>query len=1022
MPVRVSLDAPALALGADELCDALDAALDRALGASQRAVLAPRGGYQEIVARTPDFTWSGAAAGGVDAAGRLALEELVSERIGLACTRAGLSESFRRPTGLAAPLGDAPFETFDPLRYDATLAFYDLPTYGGGGARRPAPVRPKRADDAPQVVRHAWIAGPRFGKYGNEWYAHVTQLYTEALRQFPDRPSGEFTGLIQEVHGGDFEVYFEDASRTHYYNFKFTPQPMRRLDANGQFREVGIRTAPVAIAHLQRVTAVGPSRDDRIAALSAIEGPIVRAELRKAATRSTLVSDAEFEAALDARVETEMRVRERTLAPGTVALATLTIGGFVIVLSLPAGSQYDWRGTAVLLPVAAVIRRTDLKDDSKDSEGGDGDGQGTGPGRGTGRPGGTGAEGGAEGAEGSGRTALIDLGAQSASQAAKGALFPSVPWGDASTDVCEPFIDEPSLETLGEAAANLRAAVLEIAAALDIEPCMYGGHFALHAAAAINLRASTVAEFSAGLANTAVHHGSLGDWSAIAGRFLEPLQENVQGNLGTVHFRPVASPALQYMRHVARVVPLLARFSLDLYRLYERYPGAISGAYHGNAGGWSFHFLYRFNTTMVQSVGLLFGQTCRVLFLQLLWSSRDAIVAHQNNQQAYVETFRQVIVPQLQHVDALMALKNRLAMQIDAEEHPFDFDGNYQAPPEPAPEMVADERGWTNGIRDGNGHVWNVERLESAISLRRGVVEDIDPIVKQFTDLPEVMTRIGPDGSGTAEVIRDTLASMLDHNAEQIQETLDSWLYAFKVGKISKGLPNERTGGIEYDLQGIHLQAHQQIAEFFENAFYADGVNALFSGIEAWASFTSFLEFTGIVLLAVVCPPLGTAAGIAAAAYHLHEAKKRESLWFALLDPDQLISFAEVEAEVFAAKLGLALAFIPDAVTIVRGGLVGVRVAAEEGVLAGTRAGLRAIPAILRDEAMQAMQQALEKGLLQTFVTECAKAELINALLQRALAPAIDDLVAEIDRTGPVGGLSGAQQVFARLSARRGTR
>jgi hypothetical protein len=187
----------------------------------------------------------------------------------------------------------------------------------------------------------------------------------------------------------------------------------------------------------------------------------------------------------------------------------------------------------------------------------------------------------------------------------------------------------------------------------------------------------------------------------------------------------------------------------------------------------------------------------------------------------------------------------------------------------------------------------------------------------------------------------------------------------------------------------------------------------MFSGELGKKSLIDFFEFTGLVFLSVVCPPAAFVVGVGLALHTMAEAEDKAALYGALIDPEQIISRAEVEAELFAAKLGLALAFIPDAPAIAKGGIVGARVALEEGVMAGARSVFGAV----RQSAMRAMAHALEKGLIETFVKECVKAEMINLVVERVMTPVIEDIEREVQATGPVGGLPG---LMSRLAQRHG--
>src|SRR4029079_17588032 len=68
-----------------------------------------------------------------------------------------------------------------------------------------------------------------------------------------------------------------------------------------------------------------------------------------------------------------------------------------------------------------------------------------------------------------------------------------------------------------------------------------------------------------------------------------------------------------------------------------------------------------------------------------------------------------------------------------------------------------------------------------------------------------------------------------------------------------------------------------------------------------------------IMILSVLCPPLGEALNLAGSAWQYGEAEERLAAWKGLIDPVEVMNYAELEAELFARKLGLAFAAIPYA-------------------------------------------------------------------------------------------------------------
>jgi hypothetical protein len=258
---------------------------------------------------------------------------------------------------------------------------------------------------------------------------------------------------------------------------------------------------------------------------------------------------------------------------------------------------------------------------------------------------------------------------------------------------------------------------------------------------------------------------------------------------------------------------------------------------------------------------------------------------------------------------------------------------------------------------------------------------------------------------------------MLADNAEQAGEVEDSWIYAFRASRISESIPHATVPYTSYPLHGIHLQAHNAVGDAFRgDGFYAQGINALFGAELGRLGLISFFEFTGTLLLAVACPPLAAAAGIALAAYHLEEAEEKQRLYRSLIDPELVITRAEVEQELFMARLGFALAVIPEAGTILRGGSQVARLVARTGVSTGARLAGRRLARYLLEESMQ----SLRRGIVVAFVREIAQNVVIDEVAQRVLEPIVAQIEREATITGPAGGAQGAQATIERLAAEAG--
>src|SRR5262249_43436420 len=116
--------------------------------------------------------------------------------------------------------------------------------------------------------------------------------------------------------------------------------------------------------------------------------------------------------------------------------------------------------------------------------------------------------------------------------------------------------------------------------------------------------------------------------------------------------------------------------------------------------------------------------------------------------------------------------------------------------------------------------------------------------------------------------------------------------------------------------------AHESLQEFFGGDLaYNMGVGEALNRLDTWRTVKNVIEITVVVGLSVLCPPLGTAVGFGFAIYHEAEAQQKLEVYQSLLDPEAVFTRAEVEAELFAADLGLALSFLPVAGQLKKFGL-----------------------------------------------------------------------------------------------------
>ncbi|MFF0468619.1 hypothetical protein ACFYPX_14450 [Micromonospora zamorensis] len=1059
VPVRIRLDARSVTERPAAVTDALGAALARALERSRREVVAPRGGYLEVRPAAPEFGWTGAGVQGVSPDDRRAFEARLRQRIDEVVAAARLDPGL--PAGVAVPLSRPAAELFDASRMRHLLAVYRVPSYDDGGDAAEVPVD----GDEPPPVTYQWLLRPAAYVAG-----HLGELGKEAVRQHGGLPSGSPQGVIARVIGSDGRPVWAVLVNTTPWSvftferfgetvFRATPQPHFEVEERVPSPQPGtVQRRPVA---------------GRSALVSMVDEELsadIRQRLRTAQPRGETTSADEYQAQIERAVDAEVTRRVDAILASVggavpTCLVVVSIGGVSLLLvgTEETDNTLHWTGTANLLPISVEQRPATPPDPNAPPGGSIGDGAGTGSGSGSGSgsgtgsgpggagsgPGGSGPGGlgtgtgpgggaggsGGDGAGGARRGGFVfDPSSPSAPPGAEGRRFPAVTGEHSEMRACAPFNGEPELAALGPDGDELRRLMDDIAFRLQMgEPCRYPANFCLQAAAMLRGRAAAI---------------SLLVGASEREAFTRPVPQG-SGGLGPLDFRPVASPAVQFLRHLAGVVPRLDHLAQLVMRRYSQpeHFARIQGGWIDTSASWNLHFVQALSGAIKDAVGQLFVVGSQAMLVQLLLSSRTGIDARITHFDRYAPIFERLIVSQLTDYAELQGLRERLRRHEAARwtaEH-TDAGGGTLATvsmanpstawygaaraissaflateaalssPGAAGEIV--ERDGTTRIRDSHAVLWTLAEIEQALVIQRGEAEGIDPLVKQITDLPDVLARFAGNRSAIRDELWRVLQDMRRNNTEMLGRARTDARFAFRSSRISEHIPSATIPRGQFALQGIHLVTHQQIGEFFGgNLYYATGVDSLFHTELGREALSAFGVMVGIIALSLLCPPLGFVVGVAVAAVDVAHAHQRERLYESMLDPELVLTRTEVEVELFAAYLGLALSLIPEAGTIggaaVRGGRVALRF--------GVRAGLRAARGYVVRRVTRQIIEAASRDLLQGFLTEILLNEVLERVVQKLMEPVLAYVEREAMLSGAVGGPEGARFILMVLDSQPG--
>lgn len=1082
VPIRLRLDAAALLAaepGLPDVADAVRAAAGRALRTSAQVVpAAPAVLVEPSFVWYGDGLASigGATRIDVEAAVMGALAAAVADAELTAGTGPGASGGADEPR---PPAPRRPSEPVDERRYAEMLRRYVVDSYNGGGDPTDVPVEGGE-ETATSSSGSGWaeVVGSPDATWGDGEWVNAFLASAELAQQGVPRVG--VVGLLFNSSGGYGIRYFRVTAMT-WEGVTVTDDILPlyqlstiRLDDRGRPQPVVFHVPPRSMPMLRSLGDT-TTPEARLALKRSWLRERVQARYDNERDRLIAALGADgLAAARQASLEWADRVAADP--PDVVGYVELQVGEDRFLISI--GSQFGWpAGTLIPVVVYNTIepvrprragRRGERGEEAGEEPHGTGLGEsGTGPGGGGEDESGTGGRSGARTGGAPGGTGTAPRGGlfDSPGEEEGEFRFPTSA-EDGDPLVCTPYLAEPPLSELGEDGDRLRRIIARIAAKLVIPTCEFAGGFALTAAAAIGRRAADVGNFGV----------------AASDAFLQPPPAGGPGNVGPATFEAAPSPAIAFLRHLGGVAPDMTALVGEIHRTYERpeHRGKIRS--FREPISWIWRFRAEVNGGMRHSVAVLFGMTCRILLMQLLRASETGIRGRLAQIDAYTELFEQALLPRLRRIEELTSLRDQLRSAPATPPHrgsPVEaLPGGTPLPDAGAPDAGTGggssggygtpasaedaQRAWeaarsdlTDSLRDPDtaaaagtgrgsetgvpppsgtltwpatggpriydsaGRTWSVDELEQAIVRNRGLVEEVDPLVKQLVELDEVLRRFDNPALGVRAELQSLLGEMLVNNAEQQTEVTGSWLYAFRASRISEDIPAATVPGTRYVLGGIHLQAHAAVGDAFRgDPYYGLGVDGLFGSEQGLFGIVAFFEFTGVLLLSIVCPPLGAVVGIALAGYHLHEAQEREELYGSLVDPELVATRAEIEAELFAARLGFALAIIPEAGTILRSGTRLGGAVVRTGARTAARGAVRRIAAHLAEETAR----SLRHGFVVALLREVAQDQIVEALAQRVLEPIIADLQREVSVTGPVGGVAGATRTIDRLLAEREVR
>jgi hypothetical protein len=634
--------------------------------------------------------------------------------------------------------------------------------------------------------------------------------------------------------------------------------------------------------------------------------------------------------------------------------------------------------------------------------------------------------------------------------------LPSDPNAKSSELPCEPYKDEPPVDSLPGGGQNLKRLIARIAARLDMAPCPYAANFCLQAGRMLRIRASQIQErFSIDT----------------SGEFSAELSVGTFDQAGRFRFRGMDSVGVQFLQHLAGTVPLL-RELLELVRIAV-YPVTTFGPHH-----W-------FEDVMdeaTQACGLIWLSANQIMMQQLLNSSRHGVLQRKGNPE-YARAFAAMCKAQLadqvelvmlraslekflaivgdrkgadaylrvrQHVKLQTALEGGLEgrKRVLLEHYGLDADLVTRMADETdyvfhrglaAEQRVTDAGSilqTTDGrwvIRTSDGDLYDRDQLKGLIEIRQKVIVSIDPLMNQLiTRLQTAIRPLAEDPDQIPAFLDKLFDDMLTKNEEVSRKNKGDFEYAFEhaqIHKVERGetvaalvgrltseaaqrnqparrsapaveLPNTQLGG--WQLSGVHALAHLHVGVRFENdPFYVAAVSRLISQEYYWRTFAEDMVFIFGIAFTIICPPLGAAlsflGNLALGLEAYGKAKEQETIYGAHLNPEEVLNYAEIQIDLFLAKLQISLSFLE----LLPGAGKGVKALAglgKKSAREGAKRGLRKLAKEVVMEELERIAKLSAENFVKALALELVEESVEDKIVDALVTPIIKAHIAEIER------------------------
>lgn len=474
------------------------------------------------------------------------------------------------------------------------------------------------------------------------------------------------------------------------------------------------------------------------------------------------------------------------------------------------------------------------------------------------------------------------------------------------------------------------------------------------------------------------------------------------------------------LKHFATAIGLIDKlmFAVSKAMLDRDRARRLSCPLAGNAGQWATHLQNLYFPLRRRIIGSMFVAACQDVLLEELERSAVEIRRRIAQQDQVFELTRATLLILLSDLGELTDLRDRVNARVVANLRRLPYVVGLAASWDQAasdlvtaldPDAQQDAgdgvvfRAGAYRIRDSHGVWWSRGQLDATIQAMRTEAFEIDPLLARLTDIPDVVRRLraaqqldsvgltGLAAAANAAVDREFLA-VLDEIKKANEKRTPK---VRKDREIAYGLAtfHEGKGGIE--LFGIYAKADARLRPMFaDEHVYRDGLNALARHELGKADLVEFANLVGLPLLGIFFPGAALLINAAEAVAALRTAYEHSGIQEALLDGDDIISKAQVEAELWGAWIGAVITFLPELPKGFR---------ATGSLLRGELpAGLR----VTMQELVKRLGEATVQRFVLAYVRDATKGWLINLALTAAIGRFTAAVAARVERGGDVSVLA----------------